>query len=169
MTDSASEPSSTGSADSSGVTLILPDDIINRRNASHVPTLLILLAIVVIVIVLSVTQKPILLLITLVGSMAGLAVFGKPMPKKFMANANGEMAKYITTALAQSDEFEHALYGTLSNGVFTRVFRRTLMANYEMEYLELLIEPSGEPMWTIQMLQGAKGYRLQRVVKRPHI
>ncbi|WP_146069239.1 hypothetical protein [Arthrobacter sp. ZGTC412] len=169
MTDSASEPSSTGSADSSGVTLMLPDDIFNKRNASHVPTMLILLAIAVVGIVLLATQNHILLLILLVGSMAGLAVFGKPMTKRFMANANREMAKYITTSLVQSKAFEHALYETLSNEVFTRSFRKSLASNYEMEYLEVRIEPSGEPTWTIQMLQGAKGYRLRRVAERPHI
>ena len=167
MTDSASKPFSTGSADSSGATLILPDDIINKRNASHVPTLLILLAIAATGIILAMTQNPIPLLILFVGSMVGLAVFGKPMTKKFMANANREMAKHITTSLAQSNAFEHALYETLSNGIFTRTFRESLTSNYQMEYLEVLIEPSGEPTWTIQMLQGAQGYRLRRRDENP--
>lgn len=71
MTDSASVPFSTGSPDSSDVTLILPDEIINKRNAAHVPTLLILLAIAAMVVVLAMTQNPIPLLILFVGSMVG--------------------------------------------------------------------------------------------------
>jgi hypothetical protein len=162
MTDSASIPFSTGSADSSDVTLILPDEIINKRNAAHVPTLLILLAIAAMVVVLAMTQNPIPLLILFVGSMVGLAVFGKRMTQKFMANANREMAKYITASLAQSNAFERALYEALSIGIFTRTFRESLTSNYQVEYLEVPVEPSGEPTWMIQMLQGAKGYRLRR-------
>ena len=162
MTNSASKPSSTGSSDSSDVVLILPDEIINKRNAAHAPTLLILLAIVVLVVVLAVTQNPIPLLILLVVSMAGLAVFGKRMTKRFMAGANREMAKYITSSLAQSNAFENALYEALSNGIFTRAFRESLSSPYQLEFLEVPVEPSGEPAWTIQMLQGAAGYRLRR-------
>lgn len=162
MTDSASIPFSAGSADGSGVTLILPDDIIKKRNAAHVPTLLILLAIAAMVVVLAVTQNAIPLLVLLLGSMAGLAVFGKRMTQKFMAGANREMAKFITGSLEQSKAFEHAVYVSLSNGIFTRTFRESLSSNYQMEYLEVLVEPSGEPAWVIQMLQGATGYRLRR-------
>lgn len=162
MTDSASVPFSTGSADNSDVTLILPDEIINKRNAAHVPTLLILLAIAAMVVVLAITQNPIPLLILSVGSMVGLAVFGKRMTQKFMANANREMAKYITASLAQSNAFERALYEALSNGIFTRTFRESLTSNYQVEYLEVPVKPSGEPTWMIQMLKGAKGYRLRR-------
>jgi hypothetical protein len=162
MTDSASKPFSTGSTNSSDVTLMLPYDIIDKRNASHVPTLLVLLAIAAVGMVLVVTHNPIPLLILFVGSGVGLAVFGKRMTKRFMADANRGMAKYITMSLEQSDAFEHALYETLSNGVFTRSFRESLTSRYQLEYLEVLIEPSGEPTWTIQMLQGAKGYRLRR-------
>lgn len=92
----------------------------------------------------------------------GLAIWGKAMTKKFMSGANHEIAKFLTTALGQSDAFQHALYESLSNEVFTRVFRKSLSSAYEMEYLAVPIKSAGEPPWTIRMLKGATGYQLRQ-------
>ncbi|MCY1673495.1 hypothetical protein OVA06_01995 [Pseudarthrobacter sp. SL88] len=144
------------------VTLLLPDEILKKRNAAHIPTVLILLLFVVIEAVLLATQSFIPFALVLVLVTVGLAVSGKAMTKKFMSGANHEMAKFLTTELGQSDAFEHALYESLSNEVFTRVFRKSLSSAYEMEYLAVPIKPAGEPPWAIRMLRGATGYELRQ-------
>ena len=112
--------------------------------------------------VLLATQSFIPFAIVLVLMTGGLAIWGKAMTKKFMSGANHEMAKFLTTELGQSDAFKRALYESLSNEVFTRVFRKSLSSAYEMEYLAVSIKPAGEPPWTIRMLQGATGYQLRQ-------
>jgi hypothetical protein len=144
------------------VTLLLPDEIVKKRNAAHVPTVLILLAFVIIEAVLIAAQSFVPFAFVLVLVAVGLAIWGKAMTKKFMSGANHEIAKFLTTALGQSDAFQHALYESLSNEVFTRVFRKSLSSAYEMEYLAVPIKPAGEPPWTIRMLQGATGYQLSQ-------
>jgi hypothetical protein len=144
------------------VTLLLPDEIVKKRNAAHVPTVLILLAFVIIEAVLIATQSFVPFAFVLVLATGGLAIWGKAMTKKFMSGANHEIAKFLTTELGQSDAFQHALYESLSNEVFTRVFRKSLSSAYEMEYLAVPIKPAGEPPWTIRMLTGATGYQLRQ-------
>lgn len=144
------------------VTLLLPDGIVKKRNAAHVPTVLVLLAFVIIEAVLIATQSFVPFAFVLVVVTVGLAIWGKDMTKKFMSGANHEIAMFLTTALSQSDAFQHALYESLSNEVFTRVSRKSLLSAYEMEYLAVPIKPAGEPPWTIRMLPGATGYRLSQ-------
>ncbi|MBT2537363.1 hypothetical protein [Arthrobacter sp. ISL-69] len=160
MNDAASF--SKDKTDGSHVTLLLPDEIVKKRNAAHVPTVLILLAFVVIEAVLLATRSYIPFGLVLVLVTVGLVIWGKAMTKKFMSGANHEIAKFLTTELGQSETFEHALYESLSKEVFTRAFRKSLSSAYEVEYLAVPIKPAGEPPWTIKMLQGATGYQLRQ-------
>lgn len=160
MDDAAS--GSKGKTDRPHVTLLVPDEIVKKRNAAHVPTVLILLAFVIIEAVLIATQSFVPFAFVLVLVTGGLAIWGKAMTKKFTSGANHEIAKFLTTELGQSDAFQHALYESLSNEVFTRVFRKSLSSAYEMEYLAVPIKPAGEPPWTIRMLRGATGYQLRQ-------
>ncbi|WP_157407779.1 hypothetical protein [Arthrobacter sp. ZBG10] len=149
-------------ADRLHATLLLPDEVVKKRNAAHVPTVLILLAFVIIEAVLIATQSFVPFAFVLVLGTAGLVIWGKAMTKTFMSGANHEIAKFLTTELGQGDAFQHALYESLSNEVFTRVFRKSLSSAYEMEYLAVPIKPAGEPPWTIRMLKGAMGYELRQ-------